>query len=284
MATIGFADAYLYSKGVLCYTLDQTVRILDLHRSGQNETVISIPGLVTQAIPTIGESTRGLFQILYYSDDIVSCLYRSSTSLDPVAWLIAFNAKAGRILTTKELESTCKIFVRHNREFLYYGTHSEIGTDGYRNWVIRGYDFKSMKWFDQKMCLSSIVGSELNSTVCFELHQGYFYALSNQTSFDVEEVDWTSFYHCVRFPQASPVRKDLEQTRDRDMWRRQLQEGPIDDRWTSLRLDADESTGDLKIIECRKEWKQGSSRSRKSCWAYGRDVRRIQQWHDMEKH
>ena len=242
------------------------MRILDLHHSGENETVISIPGLVTQAIPNIGESTRGLFQILYYSDDIVSCLYRSSTCLNPVAWLIAFNAKAGRILTTMELESTYKIFVRHNKEVLYYGTHSEIGTDGYRNWVVRGYDFKSTKWFDQKIYLSDIVGSEVNSTVCFELHQGYFYALSNQTSFEVEEIDWTSFYHCIRFPQSSPGRQALERTRDRDMWRRQHQEGPIDDRWTSLRLDADESTGDFKIIECRKEWQQGSSRSRRTCY------------------
>ena len=42
------------------------------------------------------------------------------------------------------------------------------------------------------------------------------------------------------------------------MWRRQHQEGPIDDRWTRLRLDEDESTGELKIVESRKEWYLGS--------------------------
>ena len=31
VATIGFCDAFLYCKGVLCYTLDDRVKTLDLH-------------------------------------------------------------------------------------------------------------------------------------------------------------------------------------------------------------------------------------------------------------
>jgi hypothetical protein len=77
VATIGFCDIFLYCKGVLCYTLDDRVRILDLHRSAKSELVISIPGLLTQALPAIGENSRGVFLILYYSDHIISCLYKS---------------------------------------------------------------------------------------------------------------------------------------------------------------------------------------------------------------
>jgi hypothetical protein len=37
VATVGFCDAYLYCNGVLCYTLLDRLRLLDLHDSGQNE-------------------------------------------------------------------------------------------------------------------------------------------------------------------------------------------------------------------------------------------------------
>lgn len=266
VATIGVADAYLYCKGVLFYVLDLRVRILGLHHCEGNETVINIPELLTQALPDIGESTRGIFRILYYSDDIVSCLYVRSTGSNSAAWLIAFNMKSKRILITKNLESASKIFVRNDGEYLFYGTHSEIGTDGHMNWVVHGYDIGRMKWFDRKMHLSDILGSEIGLTVCFELHKGYFYALSSQTSFEAEEIDWTSFYHGVRFPLACSYSDSLEKTEDRRMWRRQHQEGPINDRWTSLRLYADESTGDLKVIESRREWLHGSSRSRRTSY------------------
>jgi len=263
VATIGFCDAYLYSNGVLCYTLDDRLRLLDLHRSGENELVISIPGLLTQALSEIADHSRGVFQVLYYSDKILSCLYKSSGP-DSTAWLIALHLRTRGILVAHELESTDKIFVRHNKQYLYYGTHSEIGTDGNRKWVIHGFEFRTRKWFDQKVHLPDMVGSEIGSTICFEFHKDYFYALSNQTSFEVEEIDWTSFYHCVRFPLNSPCKTLLETTENKSMWRRQHQEGPIDDRWTNLRLDEDESSGQLRIVEARKEWYMGSSKSQRT--------------------
>ncbi|RFU26242.1 hypothetical protein B7463_g10094, partial [Scytalidium lignicola] len=192
---------------------------------------------------------------------------------DSTAWLIAFNPLKSLILLVYELDSSEKIFVRHNSEYLYFGTHSDIGTDGYRRWVITGYDFRYKRWFDYKVHLTDLVGSEIGSTVCFEFHSGYFYALSNQTSFEVEEIDWTSFYHCVRFPLASPCRELCQKTQDERMWRRQHQEGPIDDRWTNLRLDVDEVTGEIRIIESRKEWYQGSSKSQRTYYTTKIDFR-----------
>ena len=259
-ATVALGDTYLYCKGVLCYTLDDRVRVLDLHNSGQQETVISIPGLLTRALSDLEDNTKGLFQILYYADNILACLYKE-LGPDARSWLVAFNKNTKRILVAEDLMSTDKIFVRHNKRYLYYGTHSEVGTDGYKKWVIHGFDYKSRKWFPEMIHLPDMVGSEIGSTICFELHNDYFYALSNQTSFEVEEIDWTSFYHCIRFPLNSPCKALLQKTENKSMWRRQHQEGPIDDRWTSLRLDEDETTGELKIVESRKEWYLGSSRS-----------------------
>ncbi|KAG4031850.1 hypothetical protein MFRU_008g02050 [Monilinia fructicola] len=263
IATIGFGDEYLYCKGVLCYTLDDKLRVINLHESACHEVVISIPGILTSATSEIACNTRGVFQVLYYSDSIISCLYKTS-GLEANSWLIAFSIRTREILVVRELHSTERIFVRHDHKYLYYGTHSEVGTDNHKKWVIYGYAFTQREWFDQKVYLPDMVGSEIGSTICFEFHDEYFYALSNQTSFEVEELDWTSFYRCIRFPLASPNKDLIEKTENQSMWRRQHEEGPIDDRWTDLRLDRDESTGELRIIECRKEWYHGASRSQRT--------------------
>ncbi|KAH6683124.1 hypothetical protein B0J14DRAFT_139432 [Halenospora varia] len=264
VATIGVCDAYVYLNGVLCYTVDDKVRVLDLHKSGDHEIVISIPGLLEKALSNTQDISQGTFQVLYYSDRIISCLFQS-TGYDSTAWLIAFNVGRRAILVIEELDSTEKIFVRHNKEFLYYGTHSEIDTDGHKKWVIRGYSFRKRRWFEEKIHLPEMAGSDIGLTNCFEFHNNYFYALSNQTSFEVEEIDWTSFYHCVRFPLDSPCKELMEKTAEnKDMWRRQHQEGPLDERWMFMRLDVDETTGKLRIVESRKEWYHGSSKSQRT--------------------
>lgn len=182
-----------------------------------------------------------------------------------MAYLIAFETQKGRILLAYELPSTEKIFVRHNSKFLYYGTYSEEDFHGHKKWVLRGYCFEKEEWFKQRVFLGDLNGSELGSTICFEIYDGYFYALSNQTNYEVEEVDWTSFYHCVRFPVGSPSKSSLEKTAlDEHMWRRQHREGPIDDRWANLALKVDEATGELKIIESRREFLFGAGRSQRT--------------------
>lgn len=264
VATVGYCDAYLYCKGILCYTLEDRVRLLDLHNSSQDEIVIDIPTLLTQTLPKLDNHCNGIFQVLYCADYIISCTYKSAGP-DPTSWLIVFNARFRKLITFKELDSTDKLFVRHNKQYIYYGTHSEIGTDGYRKWVIFGFSILTRQWFDQKIHLPDIVGSEIGSTICFEFHEDSFIALSNQTSFEVEEIDWTSFYHVVRFPLASPCMELVEKSKNEvEMWRRQHQEGPIDDRWTSLSLNVDEESGELRIIEARKEWHLGASRSQRT--------------------
>ncbi len=48
------------------------------------------------------------------------------------------------------------------------------------------------------------------------------------------------------------------------LWRRHHIEGPIDDRWNFLRLERDEASGILQVVESRKEWRSGSSSSRRT--------------------
>ncbi|KAI9848652.1 MAG: hypothetical protein M1838_000455 [Thelocarpon superellum] len=154
-----------------------------------------------------------------------------------------------------------KIFARNNGSYVFYGTHSETGQHGHHEWVISGVSLATGQVLERRIHLENFVGSDMGMTVSFEIHGPHFYALSNQTSFDVEEVDWTSSYHCCRFPLDNVCQQTLE---SRVIWRRNHVEGPINDSWTDLRLHADEGTGKLMIVECRREWQGGGSMSQRT--------------------
>jgi hypothetical protein len=132
----------------------------------------------------------------------------------------------------RRLETTSRLFVRQDASSLFYGTHAHTNNSHHhREWLIEGTNLETSERYPPVQ-LDDFVGTDLGLTVCFEIYNGYFYALSNQTSFDLEEIDWTSYYHCIRFPVADPT---AVQTTKR-IWRRQHIEGPINDTWTSLLL------------------------------------------------
>ncbi|KAI1502810.1 hypothetical protein F5X99DRAFT_377538 [Biscogniauxia marginata] len=264
---VGLADSYIYVRGMLCYVLEarprRWLRILDLHSSADVELVINIPALVSTAVPRSSKSRKYRFKVLYHSNGITSCLF--SFALPRTEnWLLIFKAREQQIIETVLLDSTAKLFVRNNQNYLYYGTHSEDGPDGFRKWVISGFDIRNGCWLPSKVHLSNMVGYDIGSAVCFEIIDNYFYGLSNQIAFEIEEVDWTSYYYCFRFPLDDPHPRKIQVVERHNSWRRKHSEGPIDDRWGFLSLVKDEASGIIKIIESRKEWLAGRSGSRRT--------------------
>lgn len=239
---------------MLCHVQDRKLRVLDLRRSAADEVVVDVRRLLREAVAREPRARwRYGFHVVHYSCGLVSCVFTSPRP-DVESWLVVLDVRGRRIVTTKALESTYKLFVRNDDAFLYFGTHSEFGEDGFRRWVLHSYDIKANEWFDQKIHLMDMVGSDINQSICFEIIDGYFYGLSNQTSFEVNEVDWTSYYHSFCFPVGSPYAESTQRS-DRDkMWRREHAEGPIDDRWSFMRLVKNEENGKLQILESRKEW------------------------------
>ncbi|KAH8745785.1 hypothetical protein F5883DRAFT_702090 [Diaporthe sp. PMI_573] len=258
-AIVAVAESWVYVNGRLCHMSDRTLRVLNLHKSDGEETIIDVRALLDEAIAESRGARKYKFQILHYAEGIVSCLY---THCRPIveSWLVVFSVSEPRLLTTLYLDTTYKIFVRNDQNYLYFGTHSEFGDDGFRQWVLMGYDIRGGRWFDQKVHLLDMVGSDIGQSIAFEIIDGKFYGLSNQTSFEVDEVDWTSHYHCFRFPVAAPKPKTTERSVKDKMWRRQHAEGPIDDRRSFIRLLRDErDPKQLQVLESRKEWTSGSS-------------------------
>jgi hypothetical protein len=200
--------------------------------------------------------------LLYYSDGIIAVHIETNEKRN-AGRILAISTQrvlpegSERLIRDIPLESDHKLFARHTSSVLYYGTH----TGTHHEWEIHGVSLDTnsgLPPFVGSLELEEFYGSDLGTTVAFEIHDNYFYALSNQICFELEELDWTSFYHCIRFPLDKPVTQAVE-TNQR-IYRRQHAEGPIHDSWTDLSIQVDEKTNKPIIVEARREWQNGSSK------------------------
>ena len=258
---LGYGSSFIYQDGILCYRTLDTIRVLDVHGQGEIEHVIHFPSLNDHVgVPYCPDGP----ELLQYQSGTLALL-SSNEGMSGEARLCAIDVQAStpsieRVRLLVSVATSSKTFVRQDSHYLCYGTHTSIGTHGHHEWEIQCYDLTPCgmhpKVGYKSLQLEDLVGSDLGVTVTFRVHKGYLYALSNQTTFDVEEVDWTSYYHCYRFPLYDPRPENLEKRR---VWRRQHREGPINDSWTDLALHVDECTGGLLIVESRREWQNGQS-------------------------
>ncbi|KAK5661274.1 hypothetical protein OQA88_11168 [Cercophora sp. LCS_1] len=260
---LAVADSWLYVNGSLCHIRDRELRILDLHKSPSNEIVVDIRRMLDRALPESRKSTKYKFQPLYYSHGLLSCLYTHAMPIQ-TSWLVVFNPGEHRIVTTHRLDSAFKIFVRNDENFLCYGAYAPFGGEGVRRWMAGGYNLVSGKWLNHTLDFPLSIGSDIGSTISFEIFDGFFYCVSSQTSLEAEEKDWMSYYTCFRFPLTSEGFRKVDHAPRRQLWRRSHFEGPLDDRWSFLHLVKDETTGQLRIIEARKEWLGRNSSARRT--------------------
>lgn len=261
---IGQANDFLYRNGMLCMLEEGIIRTFDIHAQAEGITIdlfsiIDAGAGSSSYSPSFNDVKICL---LYYNEDIIT-IHWQRRNLPNSDRIMAINtspqaSSRPRLLASEPLEFTSKIFARHTSHYLYYGTYSSVGSQGHYEWEIQGISLDKSN--DQFNCLQlqGFYGTDIGSTIAFEIHKGYFYAVSNQTSFEVEEIDWTSFYHCIRFPINNPQTENVES--NKKLWRRQHDEGVIHDSWTDLSLQIDESKDKLMIIEARREYQKSCSR------------------------
>lgn len=255
---LGHGDSFLFRQGVLCVLAEGTVQVTEVH-STYNPIRLDFSNILHNISPA-----EVSIELMNYSDHVLAVRI-GKTSRSNYSRIYAISTDRNkpdseRILGMVELQEYSKTFVRHTARYLYYGTHTGWGNDGHHKWEIRGVSLDDRYPLPQcaRLLLEDFHGTDIGSTVAFEIYNDQFHAVSNQGTYEVEEVDWTSFYHCVRFPIDSPVPAALE--RDARVYRRQHAEGPIHDSWTDLTLQLDERTNETIIVESRREWLQASSR------------------------
>lgn len=210
------------------------------------------------------------FEMLYYSHNLLAVLaanyepeQENFIILVRTASELSDRERIVRAVSIGPAADSCKLFVRHTSKYMYFGLHNTRGRDGHRKWVIKGCSLDSEEpdndvWMNPPLLIEDFHGNDIGVTVAFEIHDDYFYAVSNQGTYEVEEVDWTSFYHCVRFPLANNAEEAVQ--RDARVYRRQHVEGAIHDSWTDLTLQHDEKTNGLYIVESRREWLGATSK------------------------
>ncbi|KAK7423624.1 hypothetical protein QQZ08_008978 [Neonectria magnoliae] len=273
VAVVAMAETFIYTNGVLCYTVDrENLHVLDVHRSATEELVVKVPWMLHSAVPRFRWSSLYTFRPVYYSDSILSCLC-SHKDCDgaTTSWLVILRTKDVKLLALRQLHATQKLFVRNDADYLIYGTKSHPGFDGFKRWVLQRLDLRSLEWAAADLVLWDVAGSNLGQNICFEIFDGHFYCLSNKNKLQPEHGKWNSYYHIVRFPLREATRESCKSPPMRNLWRRHAAEGPVDQRWDSLQLTRDDGSGKLFIVESRREWLPTNAQSQRSC--YKKEVR-----------
>ncbi|KAJ5135032.1 uncharacterized protein N7515_004310 [Penicillium bovifimosum] len=261
VACLGYGADFLYNQGHLCYCADHWIRLLYVHGAESRERVIDLRHLIPQLRGSpVGLEAADLVTLLSYSDDIL--VFRVADTYTTEGTLFAVNMgwqesrqDRERLLLQRQVPADAPIFVRHSGSYVWYGTYTEPA-GSYGVWSITGVDLETNASIE--FPLDRVVVGDLGQTLCFEMHEEHLYAVSTQVAPDDEEVH-TSFYHWFCHAPREGGRKWNGR-----LWRREHQEGPINEMWTDLSIRKDETTGRPVILECRREWRDGKSENHRT--------------------
>ena len=279
---LAYATSFLYENGTLCYSTTDRIRILNLGSGNQIEKVISSK-FFSQKVAQPGETVSSpalkprLISLLGFRDEVLTvlCDFGAPKGCFLFAVNVADSNQRPRCLLKHHLRFTDSLFACHNSTHLYMGTLSARSSFGHQEWLVQGFDLSSgQKLTNEPIQLHDFAGTDLGTSVVFTVHDGCFYALSNQASHESEEVNWTSYYHYIRFA----VDDEDPKIEIRTIYRRQDSHGPINDAWTDLGFQIDHETGELLIVECRKEWIGGGSSSARTYYVQPWDRAEHKDW------
>ncbi|KAI8710232.1 hypothetical protein NCS52_01593400 [Fusarium sp. LHS14.1] len=256
VAIIAMADRFICTDGYLCYTVNEKhLRILNIRQPRAMELVVNSQVLVRDVVRNFNRSVPYTFEPLYCAKGILSCLATQVDGQHTYCWLIIFEAKdTFNWVVVERMSPEHQILIRNNEEYLFCITKSHAGIDGSMRWALKRLDHRTRQWSDDKIILWGIDGTKAGEDICFEIIDHYLYCVSLERRHQRDYGLRDRFYQAVRFPVNEATPGSLENLSKRHLWRRHDSEGHIDERWASLQLNKDESTGDIFIVEIRQEW------------------------------
>ncbi|KAH7157830.1 hypothetical protein B0J13DRAFT_617889 [Dactylonectria estremocensis] len=257
ISVVARVDSFCFTNGVLCFAFGkETLHIRDINGPATRELVIEVPSLLQSEV--IGESQlRVNFSLtpIHFSDGIVSCLYQTSS----VNELVILSTMTLEVISVRRLPSLCGFVVRNDGDYLFYGLKTRAYFIGSHQWAFWRLNLHTREWTNEPLVLWDFPGAEVDKDVCFEILDGQFYCVSNNYSSRTQRVDrtvvneWNSFYRLIRFPVSKANTDSFEEPPMRNLWRRNLDEGPSNRHWDRMQLKRDQSSGKLIITESRNE-------------------------------
>lgn len=180
-------------------------------------------------------------------------------------WLIILDLGSGRLISCHELEHQRQILVRNTAEHLFYGIYCRLDGDNCLRWHFYHLDITTGNWAKHPVTLLKFYGSSLSREVCFDIFDGCLYAVSNvRGTRQTAAGEWNDFYSMVRLPLDATT--SPETIPWRNAWRRHPEQGANDERWDHLQLVKDEASGELHIVECRREYGPRSAHAQRICY------------------
>ncbi|RGP79131.1 hypothetical protein FLONG3_2702 [Fusarium longipes] len=267
---VAMADHFIYTNGHLCYTINNKhLRVLNtLQRTPTTELTVDVALLLKLAVYDYDHLRPHTIEPLYYAEGVLSCLatqvLEDSTTC---SWLIIFELSENPSWVVVQRPcSRHPIFVRNDKNYLFWGSRSHATLDGSYRWGLHCLNVRTRKWSGSQLILWDFGGANIGSDICFEIIDGQFYCVSNTLKTQTDHGARNSFYQVVRFPVEDAVHERCQKPSMRNLWRRHDSEGMIDERWTSLQLSKSEQTGRVSIIETRKEWCHENAGSQRTCY------------------
>ncbi|KAL8700534.1 MAG: hypothetical protein Q9224_000920 [Gallowayella concinna] len=263
---LGDGQSFLYRQGLLAYVRDDLIRVLDVHSARHTEGVIDTTVIGNQLVGTVCKDHE--VELLHLQDGLLTLIYHAETcTVGWTSWVLVidvtqYDLNLERLSLAVDLWTSTEIVARNDRRYICIVTPTGLSVSGnHREWVCRVWDIDNLPARPPTVQIPELAINEIGQALVFEVFDGFLYAISTQPSSETDEPDWVSHYTCLRFPLDHPHSSTLESIK---IWRRHHREGPINDLWTSLQLVRDEVTGELSIIEARKEWTGGSSSQRRT--------------------
>ncbi|KAI4253904.1 MAG: hypothetical protein LQ352_003412 [Teloschistes flavicans] len=267
---LGQATTFLYRNGLCAYVRGNQIRVLNVHNALDAEAVIDCSLVGPQLLEVDCRQTEvelcnlqlGLLTIIFHGN-VRTAGWRS--------WLIVldvdhYDLTFDRFIFVADLWTADEIIVRNNEKHLCVISPIGLSANGrHREWICKVWDMEYPTTAPLLLQIPDLGIGEIGHDLVFEIFGNYLYIVSTQAPYDLDEPEWMSYYNCFRFPLDNAHLLTLETLRS---WRRHHSEGPINNLWTSLSLQQDETLGELIVIEARKEWTGCSSTQRRTWYKH----------------
>ncbi|KAJ5556645.1 hypothetical protein N7494_000560 [Penicillium frequentans] len=286
VAVLAYGTDFLYNEGMLCYRIEDDIRLLDVHAAEKRERVLDLSVALQSVSPeSVGADAVGRVSLLRYADNIL--IFRIHADNDRVDnnWagdnqsendpfeddqsendqaendralsdLVVVVDMTGHLIRfSKQIPSKAQVFVRQSDSYLWYGIFRATDISNGR-WIVYGVDLRAAEPEPIETFRIQAANGALDQSVCFEMYKRHLYAVS------IRNETYSSYYHC--FCSAPGNKGDRPRVCNKSLWRREHIEGPIHDSWADISIRTDEITGRPVILECRREWVGNSSENHRT--------------------
>ena len=267
---VAFAEQYLYQKGRICYVTGRHVHIVNIKNWSHTERIIDLESLL-RIDPENPVKGRGSWKALAYSNGRIVC--QRKTLVPEEGCLLILNAAAKSPSISETVLAQCPwaqpklSFMRVCRDFLWYGLRNRLGSSQRYYWDIGTVELIQGRRLEHlnKPLRIPLQGSEIGSTIVFETFDKKLYGVSTEAWGDGQEIGWASYFYCIRISFSDLPAGRIQQLK---LPRRDHNDGVLNDMWSQLSLQQDESDGQVYICESRKEYPDAGSFSTRTNYRY----------------